>query len=504
MRKISDVWKAVKDERPANISDTCWKRSYEGVKAALKHVGYELVIDRDSFDAITIPLKNDKGKDYSARKIIVTRAGCTSEPTRIDSLLTGNSGVLTVDERLAIYQKVGVAKSAQQPKGIASSNNAESCAVDELDALLGTADVLQRQHLYEFRLADIAYSLKGPCDYATDLAQAIWHAEQIKHAIADKQGRCMFHMTVAGMMSYLNAGLSLTCIGKSADDKIDVVWFFHGAEDIELLRHFDDAQLFQPQLHLAREPYNKFTMEYNAQKYRYDVGRSADECKRLLERKVSAVRGGVKHTLEYLNEDDSQIPSPSHRIEQKAFALTRAACRRVTVDAQRYFQDAYGPVDFRVDNDARIQDKVFNNKNGQVPMRKSGHYPYNPDGIDVFQLTDIDTHKIYALPMRQMVQDGQVESSFSETALMRGQLCCSAAWKEANKQHLYDLKDEAGIRAYANVCTAASQIPQLTDREWYSNMLTAHADKFGSKKQLKQRKAAAEAAEAEDTAESSS
>lgn len=123
-------------------------------------------------------------------------------------------------------------------------------------------------------------------------------------------------------------------------------------------------------------------------------------------------------------------------------------------------------------------------------MRRIGHYPYNPDDVDILQLTSLNEQLVYALPMR-LIKDGQVVSYFSETALMRRMLTCSVAWKEANKQHLYDLKNEAGIRAYVDACIAASQVPMLTDRQWYSNIIKTNAQEFGSKKQIKARKAAA-------------
>ena len=47
---------------------------------------------------------------------------------------------------------------------------------------------------------------------------------------------------------------------------------------------------------------------------------------------------------------------------------------------------------------------------------------------------------------------------------------------------------EKDIRAYVATCEAAAAIPQLTDREFYKNMLDVNKDKFGSLKQLKERK----------------
>lgn len=497
MGKITDIWEAVEDQRPASVPKFQWKRSFSGVKAALKHVGFELIMTPNTFDDIPIPLNRENSKRYDHRKVVVTRVGRTSEPTRIADLMTGHSGVLTNDESRIINQSKGVTMSAQRPKGVSTTHNAESRAVDELDVLLGLSGFLRRQHLYEFRLADIAYCLST----STDLAHEVWVGDQVKHSIANDSGQCNFAyadamMTVAGMISYLNAGVSLTCIGKTTDDKVDVVWFFHGQCDITMLSQFDSKQTFQPRLHLKVTSFNKFTEAYNAKRHRYDIGHSADECKRLLERKVSAVHDGVKRSLTYLNENDSQILGENHRLEHRAFVLTRAACARIGVDIARATEDAYGPVDFRLCKIVRNQDKIFG---GQVCMRSHGGLPYNPDDIDILQLTNLDSQRVYALPMR-LVKDDKIVSTFSETALMRQNLTCSAAWKEANKNYLYDLKNEAGIRAYVEACTAASQVPILTDCAWYSNMLAANAQKFGSKKQLKERKAAAKTAASESLA----
>lgn len=345
MGKTTDIWKAVEDQRPAGTKQLQWQHSYDGVKAALKHAGFELVTASDSFVDIDIPLDNRKRKNFSARKVVVTRAGCVSKPTMIRHLLSGNSGVLTDDERLAIQQKVGVANSAKQAKGVATTANAESRAIDELDALLGLTGFLYRRHLYEHRLADMAYCPNDGSQsgryYSTHVAQEVWVGDQVKHSVAGDNGQCKFNrdgtiMTVAGMISYLNAGLSLTCIGKTADDKVDVVWFFHGQNDITMLSQFDSTQTFQPRLHLKITSSNEFTEAYNAKEHRYDVGRSADECQRLMERKLSVVRVGVKHTLRYLNEDDSQIPAEHHRLEHKAFAMTRELVQKLVLTLNTY------------------------------------------------------------------------------------------------------------------------------------------------------------------------
>lgn len=466
----------------------------------MKHAGFDLVTTRECFDGIAIPIFQ-KRKHYSARKVIVTRACRTSKPTAIDSLLSGKSQLLTEDERLAVNQKKGVAMAAQRPKGVATNNNAESRAIDELDFLLGTTDFLHRQHLYEFRLADIAYCLKEwaqPKTSGSAMSPEIWVGEQIKHAVVQKDGVCIFccsdPMTVADMISYLDSGLSLTCIGKTADDKVDVVWFFDGPNDIKCLTQFDNKQKFAPRLHLKNKSSNKFTQEYNAKEHRYDVGKSAEECKRLMERKLASVKEGVKRTLSFLNDDYSQICGENHQLEHKAFAFIREACARINVDVERVLEDAYGPVDFRVGKLSRNQDKILRR---QVKMRHSGGYPYNPDNIDIFQLTDLDNQQVYALPMR-LIEDGQVVSFFSKTTLMQEHLGCTAVWKEANKQYLYDLTDQVGIQAYVDACIAASKVPMLTDCAWYNNIIEANAKKFGSKKQMKLMNAAAKSQASSD------
>lgn len=490
MRIIGDIWEAIDSQRvAADVPVHLWKRSYTGVHAAMQHVGLTLVTTQDEFDKLEIPVQSKTWKNYSTRKVIVSRDGVVSQPVRIDHLLSGRCSLLTAEEQDHINETMGKMKSAALPKGIATLNHAETRAVDELDDLLGTQQHIMREHLYEHRLADIAYSQIGaPRD------SQIWLGDQGKHAVVDPRGKCNFHasgtaITIAGMLRYLKAGLSLTCIGKTAEGKIDVVWFFHGDADIVDLSTFDQTYIFQPMLHLKIASSHKFTVAHNAQHYRFDVGKSADECDRLMQRKLIAVQSGVKHTLTYLNEHDSQIPSESHRLEHKAFAITRTACSTVGVNVEHLQSDAYGPVDFHVGGAPRIQDKAVTY---QADMRSSGRHPYNPDDIDILQITDVNTKTVYALPMR-VIRDNKVVSFFSEEALMRHVLTCGTIWKEAHKEYMYDLNNTTGVKAYIAACLAANKVPQLTDRSWYSNMLTANAKKFGSKKEMKKRNAASKA-----------
>ncbi len=53
---------------------------------------------------------------------------------------------------------------------------------------------------------------------------------------------------------------------------------------------------------LLSKPSHPFTVFITQSQYRFDVGQSAEECSRLLERKVHVVQTGYKQTLSFLNE----------------------------------------------------------------------------------------------------------------------------------------------------------------------------------------------------------
>lgn len=476
-----------------------WQQSFDGVEAALKHIGLVLVNTKEEFDQLEVPLEApEKGrskKRLSWRKVTVSREGVVSKATAISSLLSGNSSLLTAVELHAIQAASTTAQSITKPKGIATNNIAESRAIDELNDLIASHEHLQCQHLMEQRLADNAYSLHGA------VSGSVWLGNQVKHCVVSKSGQCSFmcddSLTVKDMLTYLRAGLSLTCIGKTTENKVDVVWFFHGEADIKWLSAFVDTQRFQPRLRAKNKSSHKFTKAYSARDIRFDVGSSTSECKRLLQRLSLAVETGVKQSLEYLNEDLSQVPR-SNFVEHQAFSLIRAACALVNVIVQRLHQDAYGQIDFRVIQ-ARIQDKTLGKT---VTLRKSGGYPYNPDDCDILQFTDSVNGKAYALPTR-IVHDGHAVSFHSGDFLMKRGLRLNATWKDAHKEYLYNLNSKTGILAYVAACTAASQIPQLTDRNWYSNLLAVHADKFGSPKQVAEREANAKKAEEDQQTASS-
>ena len=487
MRKASDVWQAIEPQRiAAGIKHRKWRSSFEGAKAALSYINLVLQTTKEEFGKLEVPLSKSGHPRLDRRKVVVLKNNVVSKPIALDLLLTAQCNLLTDDERQEISNNVASRYSETRPKGTTSTNKAESCAVDELDDLLGITKCLQRVHLCEFRLADTAYS-----QIHRDLKDEAWLGDQIKHAVMDKEGVCNFTyqdsaLKVENMLHYLNAGLSLTCIGKSAG-KVDVVWFFHGPEDIQFLSGCRPDQRFVPRMHLKRPSPSEFTQQINKEAHRFDVGTNEAECERLLRRKVAAVETGIHHSLQFLNENDSMIPSEQHRLEHKAFAMIRAACAKVIVTVQRMHEDAYGPVDFRVDTAARIQDKLFAERSH---MRMTGRLPYNPDDIDILQLTDIEKQQVYAIPFR-ITKGQKTESLFSENFLMHTVGRYSVAWKEEHKQHLYNLKTATGIQAYVKACLAAAKVPKLTDQTFYPEMIAANQHKFGSKKQMAERRAAA-------------
>jgi hypothetical protein len=90
--------------------------------------------------------------------------------------------------------------------------------------------------------------------------------------------------------------------------------------------------------------------------------------------------------------------------------------------------------------------------------------------------------------MRIMI-DKIVTSFFNAEQLMKAAVWFGIKWKENHNQFKYDFKNKNDIFSYVKACEEASKVPQLTDRQFYSNMINENKDKFGSKKQLAARKA---------------
>jgi hypothetical protein len=311
--------------------------------------------------------------------------------------------------------------------------------------------------------------------------EELYSADQVKSAYIESANQINYHINVAEMLKILENNMSLTCI-VIKNDKVEVVWFFYGITAITILKTFDKKQLFNPTIHSKIARANSFTIRTNQPIFRYDVAKSESEVKRLLEQKLDYVRSSKKYTIQYLNEDDSQILGKTHRVEQKSFEMTRSACATINVSVKKIYEDNYTVVDFRINDTIKIQDKKMYKKSFHI--RSTGLYPYDPNTFDILQITNLTTHEIYAIPMR-FIENDIVKSTFIEEMLMKTQIWLTPILCEKYSKYKYDLKIEKDIRAYVATCEAAAAIPELTDRNFYKNMIESNADQFGSKKQLK-------------------
>ena len=273
----------------------------------------------------------------------------------------------------------------------------------------------------------------------------------------------------------------MTCIGKNADNVIETVWYFNGSHSIELLQNFEKTQLFNPALHMRRKSNHPFTIAYSSKEFRFDM-RDDGDIKRLFDLKLNDVKNNSRFTLKYLNEDDSQIKNKNYVLEQKSFAMTRNACATIGLQIERLHDDSYSEIDFRI-KDCRVQDKTVNEN---YHMRKYGGFPYNPDKIDILQISDIASNIVYAIPMRY-INNNSVYSTFSSKDLMKEIVYCAEDWRNKYKNNKYDFKNTKDITNYVNACEAASKIPKLTDENFYKDMIDSNTEKFGSKKQLKKK-----------------
>jgi hypothetical protein len=487
-RKITEVWKSVVDQKPLGMPQKKWQQSYKGTSAALKSIDLVMETTREEFEAIKIPIDNKGKKAYSYRKIVVSRDGIHSKPTIIRSFISGNSRLLTDVEREIVYEERSKNYSISRPKGQITTITAESDTIDDFHKFMEIDKIFHAEHLLEQRLADVAYCMKGD-----DINDEVFVANQVKTSCAEKIRGCLHFchdngpITVGAMLSILEKGLSLTCIGKTHTNVIDVVWLFHGNDAIDTLKIFKIEQYFTPILHLKLKSINKFTTTYNDRLFRFDIGSSESERLRLRERMLEIVTNSAKYSLKFLNEDDSHIVCKTHRIEQKSFEMTRTACAAVGTNIKRVHEDAYSSVDFRVNDVIRIQDKAVIN-DFRFNIRRDGGYPYNPDDIDALQITFIVDKIVFLLPMR-VRQNDKIVSFFTEDQLVKCGVSCGKIWQETNASFKYDLNTEEGIRSYIAACENSHDVPQLTDREFFSNIIRNNEDKFGSAKKMKERRA---------------
>lgn len=490
-RKVNDVWGAVDEQRPDGIGQLLWRQSHEGLNIVFASIGLELVTTKEELDAMEIPLDNLGRLENPWRKVTVKRSNIISKPTRISDLITGQSSLLTEEEQKEITLKRGEVLKKNLPKGSTICNDIEYNAIETLDEMINADEYLHRVHLVEHRIADIAY-----CLLSDDLSADVYFAEQVKSSKVKENQQLTFgggSMNVGNMIEILEKGMALTCIGMTRDHEVKVVWYFHGDEAINMLKQFEMKQLFSPRLHLVPNSKHLFTNEYNKSTYRFDVGKSVEECNRFLQRRVEAIQHGVKHALDFYNDDVSQIRSINHQIEQKSFDMTRTAVRSVNGVIERLHEDAYTSVDFRVNN-ARIQDKVIVDR---FQMRYEGRHPYNPDEFDILQLTDLTANNIYAIPMR-FVNEHMVCSFFDKDVLMKRRIMYNKQWKEDFAQYKHDFSNESDILRYLDVCQRARDVPYITDKNFYPSMIDDNQECFFTKREVKEKRLAKKEKRSED------
>lgn len=246
-RKLSDVWAAIDNVKPANLNFFEWKQSYTGVSAALAHVGLVIITSQEEFDKLPVP-EYEGSRRFMDRTVIVSRNGINSKPTKIRDLLNGNSSLPTADELAASHAKRGAIMSNNCTKGSACSHAVEVKASEHLSNMLNLHEYLRKVTLFEGRLADVAYS--GVED---DINAAVFVADQEKSACESEQGQLSFNanhtnITFQGMIDILQTGYSLTMIGRRRSDGLpDVVWLFLEALRLMISKPF--RQLCH--LHLA-------------------------------------------------------------------------------------------------------------------------------------------------------------------------------------------------------------------------------------------------------------
>lgn len=476
---MTEIYASIDHLRPSDMNQTAWKQSFDGVSHAFKSVGLEMITTREEFKNIAIPIDTDGKRNYSLRKVIVSRNGIQNkQPTTIKDLLRGISGLLTNEEKTASKEKMIEKMNAIRQKGCPVNNIAESNAINEFNILLQLDQVFNYEHLIEHRLSDIAYKFINEKDES-------FVGIQVKTASINNNGddnRLSFchgesYMTCKNMKDIIDK-TSILCLGTN-QNKIDVVWFFHDNQALEMFKSFDGKKEFRPVPHPTKKSTSAFTNAYNAEHFRYDMNSKMD-VERLKNTFVEVIKSAKKNTLEFYNEDDSQIPCDSHKVEHQSFVMTRAACNKIDVSVTRIHGDAYGPVDFRINDVIRIQDKVAGK---MIRFRRPGGHPYDPDTIDAIQITNIETKTVYLLPMRHKKNE-EIVSFFSEEHLMRHGLSYTDTWRNNHTDYKYDLNTKEGIERYVSACKAAHEIPKLTDQNFYKNLIEKNADSFGSKKKM--------------------
>ena len=427
--------------KPPGMGTREWQRSFARFDAALDLLGYKLLTTEDDFAALTGTI--------SKKKVKVARKGSQEDHVAaIADLLSGNTALRTAEELAASRAKAGVKRQTKQPKGEAVNNNTERDAIDALHSLLNITAMLDWEHLWENRLADVAYKhIESPED--------TFVPDQVKSARASQRGQLNFNTSIHAMVDNLEDGLSLTMIGMDAGGHPKKVWFLTPmVEVITGLKALPNIT-FQPKINSS----SPVTTAMAA--FAYDLDKPL-EVVRLREAKLAFVTDApVKRCLTFWNEDISQIPGATHWREMQSYAMTRAAVQLAGATWIKRAEDNYKSPDFWV-NQSRVEDKVARKQHQtglRFCMRNPGRLPYSPNAFDVLQASCVEDGAIYAIPMRTKQPDGSITSTLGQ------KLGKTTAYISTTDfaQYCYDLKDQNSVRAYVAACEAAAAVPQTPE-----------------------------------------
>ena len=446
---VKQAWEDVRYLCPDGQSFTKWKRTHPAIAAVASLMGYTLLTTEAELDAM-------EGRDAKSRnrKVALQKSGITLTTT-IHKLLMGGLRVVTEADHAAVRAQISEQLKAQRPEGSLVSHRAETVASEALDSILGLLDY--RVALLEFRLADVAY---GSPEYN-------YVADQVKTA-KERDGAVTFKhhgdLTVFDMRNILETGMSLTCIGVK-DGQPSVVWFLWGCRALEALQHLKETQAFHIALRYQRNWHTPFIDTIQA--FRYDLAEPEDVA-RLRADKLAFMQDGPKHSLAYLNEDISMIPSHNNWVEFLSFAATRSAVQEVGGTVEKLAEDNMSKTDFRVSQFVRVQDKtatpVPNNRFIFTMRPATGSpIPYHPNDFDILQISLVSKRLVYAIPMRVQDDRGQVSSFYTTEELGKGTVAISEKWKRVHAGFFYDFSKPERVQAYVQACEAAARVPLVQE-----------------------------------------
>lgn len=328
------------------------------------------------------------------------------------------------------------------PKGQCLNNTREKDTIDKLHQLIDLPSIMRSVHTFEFRAADVLYSEPAQSDQ-------LFAACQVKTSRLASNRNCFtFHLNAADMLSILQKNMSLLAIGIDQDDAIIVAWFFHSPSDdgeiTSKLTEFAD-KAFTPVYQLKMATRSPFAKWYNHPTYRFDLDpklpKSAAERARLLERIGKGVRAEpFKKTIDFFNDDESQIPGSGHLAQHRVLLATRALfsperCAHIGlphIKFEKDLGDSYTRVNCRVrcdsppfaNMDVRVKDNVTTTT---LSLRRDKKYPMDPDSIDVMQFTErspppdgetyvnhtIKAHQLTGLQIRHSDASGHIDGGWN-------------------------------------------------------------------------------------------